>query len=57
MRAVLWQYWFSTAEQKRQQGVWWIRQYLGTYAPTLTRLPDGQFGVLAGPSLEGPPQP
>lgn len=57
MRAVLWQYWFSTAEQKRQQGVWWTRQYLGTYAPTLTRLPDGQFGVLAGPSLEGPPQP
>ncbi|HEX9199473.1 MAG TPA: lipase maturation factor family protein [Acidobacteriaceae bacterium] len=57
MRAVLWQYWFSTPEQKREQGLWWRRQYLGTYAPTLTRLPDGQFGVLAEPSLEGPPQP
>jgi len=57
MRAVLWQYWFSTREQKREQGLWWTRQYLGTYAPTLTRLPDGQFGVLAEPSLEGTPQP
>jgi lipase maturation factor 1 len=57
MRAVLWQYWFSTREEKRRQGVWWTRQYLGTYAPTLTRLPDGQFGVAERSSLNGPPQP
>jgi hypothetical protein len=37
VRAVLWQYWFSTAEEKRKQGVWWTRQYLGTYAPTILR--------------------
>jgi hypothetical protein len=57
VRAVLWQYWFSTPQQKRDEGVWWTRQYLGTYAPTLTREPDGRFGVVSGPTLEGPPAP
>ncbi len=54
VRAVLWQYWFSDAEEKREQGVWWRRQYLGTYAPTLTRAGGGKFGVVAGPTLSGP---
>jgi hypothetical protein len=52
VRAVLWQYWFSTPEQKRSQGVWWRRQLLGTYAPTLTRLPDNRFGIVSPPSLD-----
>lgn len=55
IRAVLWQYWFSTPEQKATQGVWWRRQLLGTYAPTLIHLPNGRFGILAAPSLNGPP--
>jgi lipase maturation factor 1 len=55
IRAVLWQYWFSTPEQKATQGVWWRRQLLGTYAPTLTHLPNGRFGIVAGSSLNGPP--
>ncbi|HWZ50045.1 MAG TPA: lipase maturation factor family protein [Granulicella sp.] len=46
VRAVLWEYWFSTPEQKRTQGVWWTRQFLGSYAPTLARLPDGRFGIV-----------
>ena len=46
VRAVLWQYWFSTPEEKRTQGVWWTRKVLGTYAPTLVRLPDGGFGIV-----------
>jgi lipase maturation factor 1 len=46
VRAVLWQYWFSTPEQKHTEGVWWRRQFLGAYAPTLTRLPDGHFEVI-----------
>ncbi len=54
VRAVLWQYWFSTREEKRQQGIWWTRQYLGTYAPTLTRGPDGRYAVVAEPSLTQP---
>jgi hypothetical protein len=57
VRAVLWQYWFSTPQQKRDEGAWWTRQFLGTYAPTLTREPDGRFGVVSGPTLEGPPAP
>jgi lipase maturation factor 1 len=57
VRAVLWQYWFSTPQQKRAQGVWWTRQYLGTYAPTITRREDGRFGVVAGPSREEMPEP
>jgi hypothetical protein len=54
VRAVIWQYWFSTPEEKRQQGVWWTRQYLGTYAPTILRRPDGRYGVVAGPSRQEP---
>ncbi len=52
MRAVLWQYWFSTAQEKREQGVWWTRKDLGTYAPTITALGDGRFGMMAGASVE-----
>ncbi len=56
IRAVLWQYWFSTPEQKREQGVWWTRKLLGTFAPTIERRPDGRYGELAPPDLEGPPE-
>lgn len=53
VRAVLWQYWFSTMAQKRNQGIWWRRQLLGTYAPTLGRAADGQIGVVELPTLTG----
>jgi hypothetical protein len=56
LRAVLWQYWFSTPQQKRTQGIWWTRQLLGTYAPTITREPDGTYGAVAVPTLNGPPE-
>ena len=56
VRAVLWQYWFSTLQQKQSKGLWWTRRFLGTYAPTLTRLPDGRFGVVNDATLS-PPQP
>ena len=54
VRAVLWQYWFSTMQEKRTQGIWWRRQLLGTYAPTLEIGADGKVGVIAEPSLSGP---
>jgi hypothetical protein len=57
VRAVLYQYWFSTPEEKRTQHVWWTRQWLGTYAPTLEHLPDGRYAMIAAPTLEGPPAP
>ena len=57
VRAVLWQYRFSSLEQKRTEGVWWQRQLLGMYAPTLTRLPDGHFVIVDNSILGGPLQP
>jgi lipase maturation factor 1 len=43
VRAVLYQYWFTTLPERRQSGNWWRRQLLGLYAPTLTCTPDGQY--------------
>jgi hypothetical protein len=57
VRAVIWQYWFSTPEQKREQGIWWTRQYLGTYAPTIMMRPDGRYSVVEGASRESAPEP
>ncbi len=57
VRAVLWQYWFSTLEEKRTQGVWWRRELLGAYAPTLTRLPDGKLGLVQERVLKDAPVP
>ncbi len=57
VRAVLWQYWFSSEEEKRREGVWWRRQLLGTYAPTLTRLSHDRFGIVESPTLDVPLEP
>jgi hypothetical protein len=53
VRAVLWQYWFTSMEEKRATGNWWKRQYLGTYAPTLTQNENGKLMVLEWPTLAG----
>ena len=37
VRAVQWQYWFTTREERRRTGAWWRRELIGDYAPTLTR--------------------
>jgi len=49
VRAVIWQYWFTTQEEKHSQGMWWRRQQLGLYAPTLERESDGRIVVLEWP--------
>jgi lipase maturation factor 1 len=54
VRAVLWQYWFTSMEEKRRSGNWWKRNLMGLYAPELTRQPDGKFGVVEWPE-ELPP--
>lgn len=41
VRTVLWQYWFTSMEQKRSTGDWWRRTPLGRYSPTLTLAADG----------------
>jgi hypothetical protein len=54
VRAVIWQYWFSTPEEKRSQGVWWRRKLLGLYAPTLQREADGKITVVEWPTVGTP---
>ena len=49
VRAVLWQYWFTTLDEKRATGMWWKRTLIGLYAPVLARLPDGKVGVVQYP--------
>jgi len=50
IRAVLWQYWFTSMAEKRATGMWWRRQFLGLYAPTLEREPDGSIVVTEWPA-------
>ena len=49
IRVVLWQYWFTGWSEKREQGLWWRREQIGLYAPTLERMPDGKIAVLEMP--------
>ena len=49
VRAVLWQYGFTTPAEKRKTGNWWRRQPLGSYAPDVERRPDGRIEILESP--------
>ena len=51
VRAVIWQYWFTTMSEKRTQGLWWRRQFLGLYAPTIEREPDGTIRAVEWPTV------
>jgi hypothetical protein len=50
VRAVLWQYWF-TSMSERKEGKWWRREYRGLYAPTLERAPDGTIQAVEWPTV------
>ena len=52
VRAVIWQYWFTSRSTKRASGQWWWRQLLGLYAPALERMPDGRFAVTSLPGMD-----
>ena len=54
VRAVLWQYWFTTMEEKRNQGLWWRRQSLGLYAPAIQLEADGRISVTQWPTSAVP---
>ncbi|HET7435276.1 MAG TPA: lipase maturation factor family protein, partial [Thermoanaerobaculia bacterium] len=41
VRAVLWQYWFTTRDEHARSGNWWKRQLLGRYAPSAWRGANG----------------
>jgi hypothetical protein len=49
VRAVLWQYWFTSIKQKRATGDWWTRRLLGLYAPVLERDANGGVTIVAMP--------
>jgi len=51
VRAVLWQYWFTSMAEKRATGLWWRRQLLGLYAPTLEREADGRIVMIELPDV------
>ncbi|MGB0040164.1 MAG: lipase maturation factor family protein [Terriglobales bacterium] len=52
IRVLLWQYWFTSMQEKRETGMWWRRELLGRYAPTIEKTPDGQIKVIEWPSVE-----
>lgn len=54
VRAVLWQYWFTTLAEKKETGMWWRRKFVGLYAPTIERESDGSVRVVEWP---GPTEP
>ena len=56
VRAVLWQYWFTTMAEKRATGMWWRRKLLGLYAPVLEIGPDGKVVAVEIPEPL-PPHP
>ncbi len=51
IRAVLWQYYFTTMEEKRATGLWWRREFVGLYAPTIEREPDGTIQAIEMPTV------
>jgi hypothetical protein len=46
VRAVRWQYWFTSAAEKRRTGNWWRREERGLFAPAMERRPDGTVRVV-----------
>ena len=54
VRAMLWQYWFTSMEEKRRTGNWWRRTLLGQYAPTLTYDANGKIAVVGEPDELSP---
>src|SRR5215472_4417070 len=49
VRAIVWQYWFTSPAEKRATGMWWRRKLIGLYAPTLEREDDGTIVVVQWP--------
>jgi lipase maturation factor 1 len=56
VRAVVYQYWFTDPQAKREQGAWWRRELLGNYAPVLEREADGKIVLLDFDTVESLPQ-
>lgn len=50
VRAELYEYRFSTPQQRRATGLWWQRRLVGEYLPAASRTPTGQLLLHAGAS-------
>jgi hypothetical protein len=50
VRAVLWQYWFTSLAEKKAHGFWWRRELLGLYSPAIQLGPDGSINVTQWPA-------
>lgn len=53
VRTVTWKYWFTDLQTKRQTGLWWQRQFLGLFGPTLEREPNGDIDIVEEPGTQG----
>jgi len=51
IRAVMWQYCFTTVQEKRSTGMWWRREFLGLYAPKLQQNADGEIRAVEWPTM------
>jgi len=49
VRAVRWQYWFTSSEEKRRTGNWWRRELIGLYGNVYTANADGQIRAVELP--------
>ena len=54
VRAMLWQYSFTSMAEKRATGMWWHRNLLGLYGPVIERQPDGKVVVIEFPEALPP---
>jgi hypothetical protein len=54
VRAVLFQYWFTSMAEKREHGLWWRRELLGLYAPAIQLESDGRIAVTQWPEPMAP---
>jgi hypothetical protein len=52
IRVLLYQYWFTSMAEKGATGMWWRRQLLGLYAPTVERAPNGDVVVIELPNVQ-----
>ena len=41
VRALEWQYWFTSRDERQKTGAWWRRELIGPYAPEAHRTPEG----------------
>jgi hypothetical protein len=54
VRAVLFQYWFTSMAEKREHGLWWRREPLGLYAPAIQLESGGRISVTQWPEPMSP---